>query len=273
MVKKLLRQEFNYYSRTLIFILPAVLFLGMSTRVVQFFEFDHAVYYLIFALSIFILSVSSIVAVLASEVLGVVRFYKNLYTAEGYLTFTLPVTNHQHIISKVIAHVIAVMASIVTVIIAWTIAFFNVEYELFTEIVNEFSELFDSIDISYYIGHFIAFGLEFLLILIISSIGTPLLYYTCISIGQTAKKHRILTSIGVYYLYNIALEVIATAISIFFVLLGSFGALEGLTTFIVNYPLAFFHILIWLMIIVSAGFTVLCYYINLKIMNNKLNLE
>jgi len=41
MVKKLLKQEYKYYIRTLIFILPAILLLGLSVRVIQFFEVNH----------------------------------------------------------------------------------------------------------------------------------------------------------------------------------------------------------------------------------------
>ena len=98
MVKKLLKQEYKYYIRTLIFILPAVLLLGISVRILQFFETDHYVYWLLFGGAFLIFTVGSCAALIATEVLAVVRFYKNMYSSEGYLTFTLPVSTHQHLI-------------------------------------------------------------------------------------------------------------------------------------------------------------------------------
>ena len=114
MVKKLLKQEYKYYIRTFIFILPAILLLGLSVRVIQFFEVNHFLYYLAFGGLLVMFFGGSAAVIIAAEVLAIVRFYKNMYSTEGYLTFTLPVTNHQHLISKLIAHVICSLTAVST---------------------------------------------------------------------------------------------------------------------------------------------------------------
>ena len=55
-----------------------------------------------------------------------------------------------------------------------------------------------------------------------------MLYYACISIGQTAKKNRILLAIGVYYIYTIIVQVISTVFSVVFSLLSVSGVLDSL---------------------------------------------
>lgn len=128
MVKKLLKQEYKYYIRTLIFVYPAVLLLGVSTRVIQFFEVNHPLYYLAFVGVMLIFIIGSAAAAIATEVLGVVRFYKNMYSSEGYLTFTLPVNNHEHLISKLIAHASCSIISLLVVLVSWIIAFAGTEF-------------------------------------------------------------------------------------------------------------------------------------------------
>ena len=41
--------------------------------------------------------------------------------------------------------------------------------------------------------------------------------YGCITVGQTAKKHRILKAIGAYYVYHIARQTLGTVLSIILV--------------------------------------------------------
>ena len=271
MVKKLLKQEYNYYIRTLVFILPVVLLLGISNRFVQLFEFDHSIYYMIYGLSVMLLFVASIAAIIATEVLAIVRFYKNMYSAEGYLTFTLPVSNHQHIISKLIAHIVSMTATVIVVAVAWLIAFSGVD--AFAEIFPELAELFKQIYSGEFIWDAIFITLEIIVIYVFSAISSPLLYYACISIGQLAKKNRILLAIAAYYIYNMIVQVLATIFGIFIVILGTLGVFESLAPIIENNPIAVIHVILCASIVLFAGLAALFYYINIRIMNNKLNLE
>lgn len=271
MVKKLLKQEYKYYIRTFIFILPAILLLGLSVRVIQFFEVNHFLYYLAFGGLLVMFFGGSAAVIIAAEVLAVVRFYKNMYSTEGYLTFTLPVTNHQHLISKLIAHVICSLTAVLAVLLSWIIAF--VGTQRFSLVMAEFSSLFAEINFGPHIGHIIFFVLECIILIVVSLFASPLTYYSCISIGQLAKKNRILLAIGVYYLYGVIVNVISTVFSMIVSIIGLAGGFDGLVPIIEAHPFAFAHTMIWILIIISAGLVTLFYFINIKIMNNKLNLE
>lgn len=274
MVKKLLVQEYKYYIRTLMFILPALILYGITTRIIQFFQTDSPLYSILFFGSLLIFIFGSIGVIIAAEVLGIVRFYKNMYSTEGYLTFTLPVSNHQHLISKLIAHVSCIVVTFIVVIIAWLVAFVGTDFlkMVFDGIGVVISELIN-IDFGVNIIHIIIYVIEFLIILLVSLFTNPLLYYACISIGQTAKKNRILLAIAAFYIYTVIIQVITTFGTMIFTLLGMVGAFKGVGQFIGAHPFAAIHIFIFAIMLVAIGLTCLYYFINIKIMNNKLNLE
>lgn len=272
MVKKLLKQEFIYYAKTLIFIFPAILMLGISTRIIQFFENPSNTYMIIITSSYILLIFASLICAISTTVLAVIRFYKNMYSSEGYLTFTLPVTNHQHIISKLLAYIVCLLVNIFTILIAWLIALSGYK-EVFQQIGYFLNEIIKNINI----GHTILFIIEIIILFVVEAIVTPLLYYSCISIGQTAKKNRILLSIGVYYLYSVIIQIIGTFFTIILTILGGLGALDGiavlLNNVIENHPIGFTHILLWIIIIISIGIGSIFYMINIHIMNKRLNIE
>ena len=271
MVKKLLKQEYKYYSRILVFVLPILLFFGICMRIIQLVHFEHIVYYLMVFGAVALLAISSAAAILIVNILGVVRYYKNLYSSEGYLTFTLPVTHHQIIISKLIAHCIVNFITILAVLIAWIIGF--MDFSFMGEIVDAFSIFFQQNEALSPIINLIFILIEIILICLVSGVSTPLLYYACISIGQTAKKNRILLAIGVYYIYTIIVQVISTVFSVVFSLLSVSGVLDSLLIRISENPFPAIHIFMSLIIIGSALLGGIYYYINYRMMNTRLNLE
>jgi len=101
MVKKLLKHEFIYYIRTFILFIPIVLVLAAMTRVFWFFnDYDNIADDIAFTSSVALLIVVCAALLILSTVICIVRFYKNMFTSEGYLTFTLPITNAEHIFVK-----------------------------------------------------------------------------------------------------------------------------------------------------------------------------
>ena len=65
---------------------------------------------------------------LMSFVLMIQRFYKNLLQDEGYLMFTLPVSVHQHIWSKLIVSAVWFAATILAIIAASMIVAYDVGF-------------------------------------------------------------------------------------------------------------------------------------------------
>lgn len=105
MVKKLFKHEYLAYARVMSLIYIILLTIAAATRVIFIFESDTVAYDIVSTISVITYCVSVFAALGFSYVMGVVRFYKNLFTSEGYLSFTLPVTASQHIAVKLITAV------------------------------------------------------------------------------------------------------------------------------------------------------------------------
>jgi len=149
------------------------------------------------------------------------RFYKRCFTDEGYLTFTLPVSNHQILLSSLvncilgqmlvvltaIAAVVLVMALVLTAIpqnIDWT--------ELWVNGAEMFAQLWDSFVKN--IGQFTLVGFS----TVFAALSELIVLMLAITIGaMLAKKHKILAAVAVYYgittLQSLAFSVVAFSAS------------------------------------------------------------
>ncbi len=112
MLKKLIKYDMRALSKT---VLPVMLFvfvlmiavgalfgtLGMIENV-EGGEFLR----LLLPAAIGILTLATVTGLALADILIYARYYKNLMTDEGYLSFTLPVTGNQHLCSKLITAII-----------------------------------------------------------------------------------------------------------------------------------------------------------------------
>lgn len=141
----------------------------------------------------------------ASLFFMIYRFYKRCFTDEGYLTFTLPVTNHQILLSSIINCIIGTLIVILTAALAAAIIFAmfllainSIQTILWADVWIAWSEvctqLWDSfvknIDLFAILGFSGLFGAlsEIILLMLSVTIGSLI-----------AKKHKILAAVGAYY--------------------------------------------------------------------------
>lgn len=124
MFVKLLKQEWRATSKLLGIMSLAVLGVGVLEAVILRMMVANqdigaasiAVNSTLSSLMLF-LSLAIVAYVIGVQILLIVRFYKNKFTDEGYLTFTLPVTCHQIFLSSLVNMVIwTVISGIVTVL-------------------------------------------------------------------------------------------------------------------------------------------------------------
>ena len=274
MVRKLLKHEAIYYSRTF-FILEAIIFgLAIFTRLMLFFEFDSIIFYILMGSSYFLFGLASIVCLAMTTVIGVFRFYKNLFSNEGYLSFTLPVSVNQHLFVKLVSVTVYSILIAISVFLGFLI---TVSGDITNETFKAIAYLWEHY--SHYITnelilHAILFIIEFLILSVLSIISNFLLYYTCIAIGQTAKKNRILMAVLCYFAYATITEILSTIFSIITSVLEiNNGITEKIGNFISSHPYAFFHIVFLSSIAFSIIFILVTFLITRHIMSKKLNLE
>ena len=140
-----------------------------------------------------------------TEVLILVRFYKHLFTDEGYLTFTLPVKKTQILNSKLLSACIfnAVTVAIVCIdvsialIIGFGKSFFTADiWTALSATLKEALGFFGA-------GYMSVVVLEALLIFVLSAVASTLLVFVCITVAAAiTRKHKVLAAIGIYYGVN-----------------------------------------------------------------------
>ena len=145
------------------------------------------------------------------------RFYKNFFTDEGYLTFTLPVSRRQLMLSKVINAMIWMLAHGVLLVFCLLIACWIVPPTFGDGLFN--TVIFEGIGRAlrglWELGGAwtILWTLEILVGLLVSTLFSVGCFHLCITIGSVvAKKAKLLAAIGIYYLSNM---VITTASQLF----------------------------------------------------------
>lgn len=271
MVNKLFKYEINYYLRTLLLIFPITIMLGIGTLVLSPLRKLDSPLAALYYLSMAPLFLGVAVSVIAPIAINVIRFYKNMYSNEGYLTFSLPVSNHAHLLTKILTGALFELLGIIVAIITVLIAFASIK-EFWLGIADFFTEIGNVIR-SINIVHAIFYIFEIIILLVISLVSLPLIYYTCISLGQLGKKNRVVLAVLIYYGFTIAVQFIYAFGMVIFTILGVNGVFNPLLDFIGLHPYASFHIGLILSIIFSDGFSCLLYFANYKLMTNKLNLE
>lgn len=136
-----------------------------------------------------------------SMVLIFLRFYRNFFSDEGYLTFTLPVHRHTLLNSKIISGMLLYLAT--TVVIGAglfiTAAIAEYEYIFSTEFLKDIQQFFVN-GVEHMGIYFFLYILEVLLLIVLSYGIFLMLLYTCITFGSViAKRGKVIASIGIFY--------------------------------------------------------------------------
>ncbi len=196
MLRKLIKHDFIATWKVPVSLDAALIVLGILTAVV-ISTIPHTTESL--GMSIFMFSFVGLyyIGIIAANVVTiiylVIRYYKNLYTSEGYLTFTLPVKTDMIIHSKVITGAAWLFLSYVSTFISIMIAgsgfikTVNISRE---ELMTAFTEMtsFMGLDDP-------GFRMILILMVLITPIAGVLCMYFCISIGQLWQEHKVLGAI------------------------------------------------------------------------------
>ncbi|MBC3887759.1 ABC transporter permease [Acetobacterium paludosum] len=157
------------------------------------------------------------------------RFYKNLFTDEGYLMFSLPVKTWELILSKLL---VGLMWSVVCCLML-VISIFILSFGSFSmmEVVQDINMAYTDFNTQFGMSlNIILF--ELFLCMLVSAISSILLIYASISIGQLFNQHRVLASFGAYIVITIVLQIIVSIILVAVPLLANldilFSGIDGI---------------------------------------------
>lgn len=260
MLIKLLKYDFKDLFKSLVPIYLVSFLVAFLTRVFNFAA--DKISLLKFPAGIISgLSIILIIGIpIATIILCISRYYKNMVKDEGYLTHTLPVKKGSLIISKLIVATVFMFVSILASISVIFLAF-NIDIEIFDSLFKFIREIYEY---DYLIVYIIA------ITLIISHINNLLLVYTSISLGQMHSGNKAIYSIiyGVV-LYNVSQ--ILSALLIFAPSLFIKDYIKKLdeSNIDINYLNGFLIYVVIIIILMSIAYYIICK----KSMEKKLNLD
>jgi len=187
---------------------------------------------------------------------GISSFYQSLFTGNGYLTLSLPVTPDQLIWSKLISAITVMFASIILCCLSACIFFIGLPEATLEEILNSFEYIGEAIK-NFASGEPLFF-VEVVISVIISVPMSFLVFYAVMSIGQlfTVKNRKgisILLYVGLVFIWSILNQTIFSDVN------------EKMIEVSV-------HLAMWVQIVFNAAVTVGCYFLVRYIIKNKINL-
>ncbi len=196
MLGKLLKHEFTATWKVPVALDAVLIVLGIFTAImVQSIQHVGESFGMtLFMFSFFgVFYIGIIAANIVTLIYLVIRYYKNLYTSEGYLTFTLPVKTDLLVHSKVITGSVWMFLSYLCTFIALGIAgvgFAKATNIPFNEIQRGFMELNEVFRVTD--PGFIA---VMLLTILITPIAGVLCMYFSVSVGQLWQNHKVLGAV------------------------------------------------------------------------------
>lgn len=213
MLRKLIKYDFKALSRYLIVIhamllitavLGRLLFVGRLMSDPGRLSNAGAIATII---GIIIYVILFMTAVFGTMLMIAIYFYKNLYSDEGYLTHTLPVTRGQLLISKTVSGSVWMLLDMMMVILSLFILV------LTRPVLDSFSSSWDELLSAMGFPASTGYGkilLAFAVLFIVSAVGNVVLIYVSITIGQLFSNHRVLGAVVVYFVINTIVSIICS---------------------------------------------------------------
>lgn len=268
MVKKLFKQEFKYYIRSLTPVYIILLGIAVMGRILECFEAQTTAYSILRGSSIFALVAGILTTVGLTLAFCVIRYYKNMFSGEGYLTLTLPVTAEQHLFVKLGSAILAMLCSLVVSLLA--VCVFTIG-DWLRELVKAGVYIYNSLRPEFGV-HLPFLTVEFVLVVLFAMLAEILLFYMCISLGQLFRKNRVLAAVGVYFGLYLIFQILSTVASIVFSVFLS-TQLEALELWIQQYTHLALHIIFGICLLFNILLSLIYLLVSRHILTNRLNLE
>ena len=269
MTSKFFKYEMAEHFKKLIPYSIIILVMAVITRIVQFFEVDSQVYDILITATVGLYIASVVISVIMAFATAISRFYNGMFSSEGYLTHSLPITTAGKITAKLLASVISVIALIIYSGVTVFVATFG---EFAIEIVKAGIYLF-KLQLHYRELTFLAIFIILIVLTIVVITAVTLLFYACISLGQRSRKNKKAAAFFMFLAFIVICFLIAIGIMIAIKVsevAKSIFAVIYLGTFLD--PSITVKVLPVLTVIVAL-FGALCFYVTHRSISKRLNLE
>ena len=208
MLGKLIKYDLKALNRFLVIIHAFLILSALAGRFfltsrIQFTEVsDTTSLMMMLCFTLYFLIVAGVV--FGTEMIIAVKFYKNLFSNEGYLSRTLPVTPGQHLLAKTIAGTVWCIIDVVLIFLSLWIVIMTPSV---TSAYNaNKAEVLGQLGITGDITPAFLIG-SLVLIVLIGAVSSVVMIYASIAMGQLFSNHRILGAVVSYFIITTVLSI------------------------------------------------------------------
>lgn len=274
MLKKLMKHELRATARLMLPLYLVVLLLAVGARFsvtwLRGSTMGGKALETILAILGSLVTMGFVLALIAVFVVALVltiqRFRSNLLGDEGYVMFTLPVSTHQLVWSKLIVSTLWFVGAAIVDILAMVILAVNSNF--FSDLVEVFPKLLETYN-SYAVAHGALVLVEVFLLCVVLSFNLCLRFYAPMAIGHSFDKHKMLLSVVFFFVLETAFQIVGSVLFLVATpLLETVGhALDTAP------PEMVLHGGLWFAILATVVYSAVLYVINHLMLSRKLNLE
>ena len=256
MLRKLMKHEFRATARLMLPLYLAALVLALLSRLGDLATQHIAVSgFNILDLLYGIITVGFAVALIAVPVVAfilmILRFRSNLLADEGYVMFTLPVSTHQLVWSKLLVSLVWFVGAVVVdalamIVLAADRAFFRNFREILSNVLDNLTQPDQA------------------LLCLVGCILCCLTFYTPLAIGHSFDRRKMLLSVVFFFVIQIAMEIISVV---------GANLLFPLVNDVTVSPALSIPGGLWGLILCAAVFAGVLYCITIRMLHRHLNLE
>ena len=268
MLKKLYKHEFHSLFRSLLPIWAALIGFAALSRLTFLTDLENDVLDMVRGLSVTAYIFAIIAVFIVGLVIVVMRFYKNLLTHEGYLTFTLPFTPTQHIVCKLVCGAVVMIIDFIIVICSLLIL--GAGTEALGEILGVIKLALTELPEYLSAGQIALISSEIVLLLLLAPLQSLLMFYAAMALGQQFKNKVGGAAISYICLYA-AVQIITSLIMIPIAFVGA-GGMEEFNN-LINNSVMYLEVFLAFMIVYSALLSAVYFIITRHFLTKKLNLE
>lgn len=274
MLGKLFKHELWAMSRIMLPVTAVLVVLAglsnVSVRYIDLVQSDFLTFVLGLFLVLFFLGMVAAAVVLVVVIVS--RFYNNLIKDEGYLMFTLPVSTHELVWSKLLASLVwTIVSAIIMFALIWVTALHAINVASSAVQVSFDLELggllrFLSEEFNITGGYLALMIVEGLFAAVIGTFASYLLFYAAMSIGQSFANHKVLMSVVFFLLISFVAQLVTP-----FVYMGIGEMYSNVNVDYTNFR-AILQQLILISLAVELVYAAILYFITNFFLKRKLNL-
>ena len=218
MLGKLIKHEFRATARIMLPVMGALLALALlanlSLRGLTGDANDITVLRILFVLIVIFFGIGVVATAVMAVVIMVSRFYRNLLKDEGYLMFTLPVSVHELVWSKLLVSLVWFLATGLLIFLVMSLTALNLANTNLEMIIEQFpswAEIRRFLDEAGIRGQVLTLIFQIGLAILLTSIVGCLHFYAAMALGHMFTKNKILLSIVFFVGFSFAFNMMEMA--------------------------------------------------------------